>query len=356
MWSRRHFLLRCTTSSAALALAAGARAEDNPEPTKPHPLLTPGARGAIDAGLKFLKDNQLADGSFGTNAYKGSVGVTSLGGVALLSGGNQPGAGAFGPAIDSALDFVLAHEDLRRPGFLNNPAASPHGPMYNHGFAVLFLATAHGHVPDRKRAEKVRDVLGRAVGLTLASQNAQKGWRYLPSSTDSDLTVTAGQVCALRAARDAGIGVPRAALDGAAGYVKRCQDRDGGFHYMLGGAGKTSWVRTGAGLLALYSAGVTRGLEVERALKYLLENRPDPKAPRVGRPDLHYYFGHLYAALATWAAGGDVRKDWYTAARDDLVARQAADGKWADALCPHYATAMALIALQAPGGRLSPEF
>jgi hypothetical protein len=225
--------------------------------------------------------------------------------------------------------------------------------MYNHGFGVMFLATAHGHVADKKRAEKVRDLLGRAVELTLASQNAQKGWRYTPTSRDSDLTVTAGQVCALRAARDAGVGVPKAALDGAAGYIKRCQDKDGGFYYMLAGAGKPTWVRTGAGLLALYSAGVTRGREVEQALKFLLANRPDPKA---GRPDLHYYFGHHYAALATWAAGGEARKEWYTGARDELMARQTADGNWTDPICTHYATAMALIALQAPGGRLSPEF
>ena len=44
-------------------------------------------------------------------------------------------------------------------------------------------------------------------------------------------------------------------------------------------AGKAApgWARTAAALLALYSAGVTRGQEVERGLAYLLKNRPDPK-------------------------------------------------------------------------------
>jgi len=246
----------------------------------------------------------------------------------------------------------MSQEDPREKGFLINRDSSPHGAMYNHGFGVVFLAAAHGKVRDKKRGEKVREVLERAVALTLKSQNAEKGWRYLPSSKDSDLTVTAGQMHALRVARDAGVGVPKAALEGAAGYVKKCQDRDGGFRYMAAG-GSPNWIRTGAGLLALYSAGVTRGAEVDDALKYLLKHVPDPKAPS---KELFALFGHYHAALATWAVGGDVRKKWYEAARDELIERQKADGNWTDNVDPHGATALALIALQAPHGLLSPEF
>ena len=352
MWSRRHFLSHCTATSAGLLWAAHVRANDKPEAKNAEPLLTPAAQKGIESGMKWLNEQQHKDGSFGTAAYRGSVGITSLCGLALLSGGHRPGIGVFGPALDSALDFVLSKEDPGRPGYLNNADASPHGPMYNHGFAVLFLATAHGNVRDAKRAEKLRAVLGRSVELTLASQNAEKGWRYLPVSRDSDLTVTAGQVCALRAARDAGIGVPRAALDGAAGYIKKCQDGTGGFRYMPV-AGASGWARTAAGLLALYSAGVTRGAEVERGLAFLLKSQQAPRAPL---PDSYYYYGHYYAALATWAAGGDARKQWYPTARDELLSRQTPGGNWTDAISPHYATAMALIALQAPHGRLSPEF
>jgi hypothetical protein len=352
MESRRHFL-RCAAASMGLAwagpvLAAPVRAR----PKRLDPLLTPAAQKAIKAGLNYLKDGQHKDGSFGTRAYKGNVGITSLAGLALLSAGHRPGVGPFGPALDTVLDFVLGHEDARWPGFLNNARASPHGPMYNHGFAVQFLAVARGHVRDKKRAANLRPLLDRAVQRTIASQNAEKGWRYTPTSRDSDLTVTAGQLCALRAARDAGLAVPQAALADGAGFVKKCQDVTGGFRYTLRG-GAASWPRTAAALLALYNAGVTRGLEVERGLAYLLKNRPAGKAVR---RDMHYFFGHYYAALATWAAGGDARKQWYPAARDELVAGQGGDGGWADLICPHYGTAMALLALLAPHGLLSPKF
>ena len=105
--------------------------------------------------------------------------------------------------------------------------------------------------------------------------------------------------------------------------------------------------------MALYSAGVTRGAEVERGLAFLLKSQQAPRAPL---PDSYYYYGHYYAALATWAAGGDARKQWYPTARDELLSRQTPGGNWTDGISPHYATAMALIALQAPHGRLSPEF
>jgi hypothetical protein len=156
-------------------------------------------------------------------------------------------------------------------------------------------------------------------------------------------------MCALGAARDAGIEVPKRTLTDAAGYIKKCQDPKGGFRYMTRG-GIPTWARTAAALLALYHAGITKGREVERGLTYLLDNRP-----KAGRPDFTYSYGHSYAALATWAAGGDARKKWYATSRDELIARQGRDGSWQDPVCSHYGTAMALIALQAPNGFLSPQ-
>jgi len=347
MWSRRHFL--CAASAAALAWA-----DDKSEAKPVAPPAVKDSQKTIAAGLKYLKAQQHKDGSFGTAVYKGNVGITSLCGLAILSGRHQPGVGEFGATLDSALDFVLSKENAQggQPGFLHNPAASPHGPMYNHGLAVMFLAAAHDKVSDKKRSAKLHEVLGRAVALTLRSQNREKGWRYLPSSADSDLTVTGVQVFGLRLARDVGIGVPRAALAGAAGYAKRCQDQMGGFRYMARSGGP-NWTRTAVGVLTLYNAGITRGAEVKRGLEFLLKNRPNPKVPR---PDIHYYFGHYHAALTCWAAGGETRKKWFDSARDELIARQGAAGNWTDVICPHSASAMALIALQAPNGILSPDF
>src|SRR5260370_32330684 len=237
MWSRRSFLCQCVASSAGLAWAVHVRAEE-----KLDPLLTEAAQKAVKSGQAYLKDHQHKDGSFGTNTYEGSVGITSLCGLALLSSGRRPGTDK---AVDSALEFVTGQEDPKLAGFLHNATASPHRPLYNHGFGLLFLAKAVGHITDRKAAEKPRDLLGRAVALTLKSQNGEKAWRYTPISQDSDLTVTTGQLIALLAARHAGVNVPQAAVDGAVGFIQVCQDRvSGRFRHILHGPGPTPWAAT----------------------------------------------------------------------------------------------------------------
>src|SRR5206468_2460378 len=74
--------------------------------------------------------------------------------------------------------------------------------------------------------------LGRAVDLTIKSQNRQGGWRYRPFDGDADISATICQIMALRAARNAGITVPKEVADRCIDYVKRCQDpASGGFRY-----------------------------------------------------------------------------------------------------------------------------
>src|SRR5438270_785907 len=85
MQSRRCFLGCCAASSIGLIGSSPVHAEDKPEAKKADPVLTPLARKGVASGLKYLKDAQHKDGSFGTAAFKGSVGVTSLCGMAMLS-------------------------------------------------------------------------------------------------------------------------------------------------------------------------------------------------------------------------------------------------------------------------------
>jgi hypothetical protein len=353
MWSRRRFLTHSLASSPVLACGGRVVAEEKPKDTKPEPLLNPAAEKAAAAGLRYLAANQHADGHFGTGRFTGSVGITSLCGLAMLSAGGRPRAGDFGKAIDSTVDFVLSKEDPVRRGYLHNPKASPHGPMYNHGFAMVLLARVLRATEDKKRAAGIREVLERAVGLTVASQNPTDGWRYIPGSTEGDLTVTAGQLHAVREARQAGVDVPAKTFERGLRFVRRCQDDAGWFRYQpIGVAAFTSSARTAVGLVALYCAGVTRGKEIDKGLAYLLDH---PLELKVGLQDMHYFYGQYYSALATSAAGEEARKKWYLPTRDELITRQEPGGNWTDAICTQYATAMAVIALHSPRGRLALE-
>jgi RNA polymerase sigma factor (sigma-70 family) len=322
----------------------GKRPKDDP--------ITPEARKAIETGLKLLADGQNEDGSFGKGAYKGNVGVTSLAALALVAGGHEADASPRGKVVCRALDFVLAQENRqgRFPGFLHNPAASPHGPMYSHGFATLFLASLHGKVKDKKQAEKVTEALDRAVKLIVNSQNKEGGWRYMPTSMDADSTVTACVMMALAAARQAGVKVPKKTTAAGVGYLKKCfRPETGGFDYMARGGGKPTFARTAAAVAVLQAMGIDKGDEVEKGLALVVKDRPAPAV----RPDMHYYYGHYYAVRALHGRGGKGWRDWYAAVRKDLLERQDRNGGWQDQIDLHYSTAMACLVLLAPDGRLA---
>jgi hypothetical protein len=354
---RRRFLAHGALGLAGLAGSGSVYSDTNLERPSDGSLaknmITPAAQRCIDQGLEYLARNQREGGAFGERQYQGNVAITSLAALAMMAGGHQPGRGTHGKVVTDALQFVLAKEDLRKPGFFHNPNAATHGPMYEHGFGTLFLAEVHGMVANRELRKELKEKLKRAVELIVRSQNGEGGWRYQPEARDADISVTICQIMALRAARNAGVYVPKSTVDKCSEYVKNCQDQGGGFRYMKQG-GPPAFARTAAGVVALYSAGIYKGLEIERGLRYLMQFKPNQAMPRQGIHDLHYFYGHYYAAQAMWMAGGTHWSEWYPAIRDELIARAANrnDGGWSDSICSHYGTAMACIILQIPNNYL----
>jgi Prenyltransferase and squalene oxidase repeat len=319
-------------------------------------MLDQSAKDAIDKGLEYLARNQHANGSFGTGQQHGSVAVTSLAGLAFMAGGHQPGRGKYGNVVTRALEYVLDQKDAR--GFLQHPQAALYGPMYGHGFGTLFLAETQGMVNQQKLHRRLRQTLNEAVDLIIRSQNNEGGWRYQPVARDADISVTICQIMALRAARNAGITIPKEVADKCVRYVKECQDlASGGFRYQRH-VGRVGFARTAAGVVALYSAGQYDGDAVSKGLQYLKQFQPAKNREAFTDPEarIHYFYGHYYAAQAMWIKGGEHWKSWFPAIRDDLVSNSGLrqpDGSWSDrTFCPHYCTAMALIILQIPNNYL----
>jgi hypothetical protein len=338
---RRTFL----TQSLAGGLAAGAlpgivRCQD-PEKLAAE-MMTPATLQAIDRGLAFLASQQQDDGSFGTSGYARNVAVAALAGMAFMSAGSTPGRGPYGGQVNRCVDLILEH--TQESGFITIQGSTSHGPMYGHGFATLFLAEAYGMT----MRTDIRQRLAKAVQLIVNTQNSEGGWRYQPQRRDADISVTICQVMALRAARNAGLFVPHDTIDRCIDYVKRSQNTDGGFMYMLQG-GQSAFPRSAAGVVALYSAGIYEGPEIEKGLEYLKQFVPSGAG---FNRESHYFYGHYYAVQAMWHAGGENWRVWYPAIRDSLVSRQRDDGPWMDSICPEYGTAMAAIILQMPNNYL----
>jgi hypothetical protein len=358
--TRRHFLLGGATALLTLAGSRPAPAADPPSQPLPDgaaskDMITPEVQQAIDRGLAYLARSQQEDGSWGDRVqYNGNVAITSLAGLAFMSGGHQPGRGPYGKVVTRALRYVLSRENDKPHGYLYYQSGSPHGAMYSHGFGTLFLGEAHGMVADRELFRRVRETLARAVRVILDSQNREGGWRYQPFPDQADISVTVCQIMALRSARNAGVDVPKSVVDRCIEYVRACQAPDGGFRYFKQG-GTAEFGRSAAGVAALYSAGVYQDPAIDRGLRYLMDYKPPVQTFGRRGYEGHYYYGHYYAAQVMWTAGGRHWAEWFPAIRDELLARSRlrGDGSWIDpAYGNDYATAMACIVLQIPNNYL----
>ena len=167
--------------------------------------------------------------------------------------------------------------------------------MYSHGFGTLFLAEAYGmtHRPE------IREKLQKAVRLIIDTPEHRGGLAVPAGARDADLSVTICQINALRAARNAGLYVPKETVDACIRYVKQSQNPDGGFRYMLQG-GASAFPRSAAGVVALQSAGEYDSKEVRDGIAYL---RQYTREIKLGNRYSHYFYGHYYAAQAMWIRG-----------------------------------------------------
>lgn len=350
---------------------------------------------AVEAGFRFLVRTQNPDGSWSSNAGKKinesyrvfdegrgvhHVGVTSLGILAFLAGGHIPGRGPYGDVLDRAVRFVM--DQVQDSGYI----ASNRTRMYSHAFATLALAEVYGVSPHAKLEER----LEKAVEFTVRCQNETGGWRYVPFTTDSDMSVTVCQVVALRAAKNVGMRVPRSTINRALNYVIMSANTEspgrGGRGWPRGSFlyqpytqqyNRDSFSLTAAGLTTLFQAG----LYDDRSLaRYVTENdidkHPPPsleaitnymrrmyeRMPPHHRNHYFYWYGNYYAMQAMYQIGGqqpEVWAAWYRRVRDDILRRQVKDprqpadrreGWWLSIIdeTNAYATASALLILQFP--------
>ena len=307
-------------------------------------------QAAIQRALSFLLSRQNPNGSWSDlvgrkvhNSYWGElaehIGVTALAGIAFLASGSLPDQGPYRAQIQGALEYILGN--VQTNGFISSNGSR----MYEHAFATLFLAEVYGMTRDERVSEKLK----LAVKLIVNAQNQQGGWRYQPGVDDSDMSVTVCQVMALRAARNAGVRVPRSTIDRAVQYVRNSFRRDEGafdYQYLEGqGRPRTSFALTAAGVTTLFGAGEYDALEIQDGLNYMRNHRP---TARIAAERFDFYYAQYYAVQAMFQAGGKLWSDWYRTVRTDLLNVQASDGSFRDLVGKNYATAMAAIILQMP--------
>ena len=309
------------------------------------------AEKSVDHGLVYLAAHQIEDGSFDGGA-KGNTAVTSLCIMAFLAKGHTPGVGPYGNVIDKGIDFVVG--SVRDNGLLLGTQIGS-GPMYSHSISTLFLSEVSGMV-DPERQKHIDAVLPRALEVILAAQKVQKpavqqgGWRYHPSSRDSDISCTGWPLMALRSARNNGAAVPADAIAEGIKFVLNCRTRNGGFAYQPGGG--AGLARTGTGLLCLELTGHHGEQATTQAGDWILQN------PQRNPNQDFFYYGLYYSTQGMFQLGGDYWAKFAPQMYDTVLGLQRQDGSWPPGASSEnrpgscYATAMSVLALSVPDAQL----
>lgn len=319
-------------------------------------------RITVERGLKALAARQQKSGAWQLDQFGDSSAATSLAVMAFMAAGHVPGEGPYGGRLQNGIDWVLDHarplDKAKGQESVLLVGEKSYGPMYAHGISTLMLAEALGKL-DRVRANRCRQTLERAVRLIVQAQNVKKrlerfagGWRYQPTSTDSDLSVTGWQITALIAARSAGLAVPQKTFDRALDYVKRCQSKTtGGFAYQPGfPTARRTATRTAVGVFCLELAGKQQSPEAIAGGKFLLRNP-------LGSTDEWYFYGAYYVAAASRKLGA-THRDLMERTQRVIAGYQLSDGTWLGLRRTRragkaYAAAIALLTLSVDSGHLA---
>lgn len=340
----------CAVVAAALAMAGLPRPVAAQLPAKHPPMIDDATAAAIDKGLKYLVSRQSSDGAFRDQGALGSypVSMTALSGMALLSSGSTATDGPYAPQLRKSLTYVLGSS--QRNGLICRAGEEESRSMYGHGFSMLFLSEAMGMEEDPERLAKIRWVLQKGVDLIARSQSRLGGWLYTPDMGGDEGSVTVTQVQALRAARNAGIAVPKKVIDKAMGYLDKSIQPDGGIAYRVGMTGSRPPI-TAAAVACWFNAGQYDNPDALKALQFCKQ--------KIGFGQRsegvwgHFFYAHMYLAQVMYLAGDQEWRQYFPRIRDYLLSIQNDDGSWdGDSVGRVYGTAIALMILQLPYSNL----
>ena len=325
----------------------------------------------IRKGLEWLAKNQVKRGEEGwweANGNQYPTTMTALAGMCFLMEGSTLKEGKYSDNIRKAVQWYIKRSQPN--GLLgdpNNPIENARY-MYGQGFGTLFLSSVYGEEDDDKKRKEIEKLLTKAVDFICKAQTDRGGWGYVSSAAGGGFdegSVTITQLQALRAARNAGIYVPKETIDKAVEYLHKCTTKRGGIIYSLalGGpaAGGESGPLTAAAVACAFSAGKYDDEYAKKWIKYCKENIQFGKARNAHDEYQNYYFSQCVYVL-----GDDGYKKMFPSDKDPmrwsnyrktmfdyLKSGQAADGSWGQGnIGPVFTTSVNLTILQLENGTL----
>lgn len=322
---------------------------------------TPDTETAVKAALKWLADNQAANGQWNPRDHaagregsvlgrnrqgagsKADTGITGLALLAFLASGHTHAEGPYREDVRRGLEYLLRSQ--ARDGNLAGHAATFEF-MYCHAMAACAISEAYGMTRD----ERLREPLRQALNYTLRAQDPiGGGWRY-QSGDSGDTSQLGWQLMALKSAELAGIPIPDRARQGMIRYLQSVASGQFGGRASYRPRENVSRPMTAEALVCWQFLGLPRQHPAaNEAAEYLLEQTPSEENCNV------YYW--YYATLGLYQLQGAPWQRWNDALRHALLTRQEKTGPQAGAWEPRgdlwggcggrvYTTALATLTLE----------
>lgn len=247
------------------------------------------------------------------------AGVTALAVLAFLGAGYTHEEGQYADQIDRALRWLVDNQTA--DGFLGGKAGH-YDRMYCHAMATYAIAEAYGMQNDPTTDTRLREPLRRAVGYIVELQNpSDGGWRYVKGQK-SDMSMFGWQLMALKSAEIAGLPIPDGVRTKMETFlIDRSLGQYGGLaaYRVTEPALPPTPSMTAEALFCKQMLGIRRTHPASKeAVSYLMQNLPK-------RSEYNEYYWY-YGTLAMYQYGGDGWKQWNESLRDLLIAEQQSSG------------------------------
>jgi len=288
-----------------------------------------GRAAILKASLEWLAERQEESGGYPQtmSGLNGAVVMTSLAGLAWLSGGSDLKEGPHRENVAKAAEFVtdkVGNSMSFGGGFSDPRMGNTDQTNWGVAHAAIFL----GELCSRTPTPRLKMALERCGKMLVERQEESGGYAHGPGGPNGlgyvELNIVTGlALCGMGLARHSGWEPPEETIEKAEEYLRASSGGDGGVGYSTkaGQKGIGNIGRTAAAWLGYGTLGRERsewGRKMERWC------RRNAGAVTDGHASLMQHV--LLAGVAAHALGGDARERFWEALERDLVLARAPDG------------------------------
>jgi hypothetical protein len=218
----------------------------------------------------------------GDGAYGGKSPGTALAMLPFLGAGQTHLTGKYRGTVSRGLKWLIENQDA--DGDLRAGSNGNEG-MYTHGQAAIVLCEAFAMTGD----EALRIPAQKSVDFIVAAQYRDGGWRYSPGprSQRGDTSVVGWQLMALQSARSANLTIPDETWGMADLYLDSVQHNGGSRYSYQAGGGPTNVMTAEALLCRMYLGWAMDKPGLTEGVQWLAESH----LPRENQNHYYWYYG-----------------------------------------------------------------